>query len=111
MSKAYVHDFFRALDRFEDREFLLYKILYDIAPTIAGIKPSSLMTFFNHKREMLILWDRYKEEICKQLQVRFYELRRKEDRVIVLFYRDEELAHCLSIWKNKAFLREQGYGD
>lgn len=111
MSKVFVHDFFRALDRFEDREYIFYKIQYDIAPTLAGIKPSSLMTFVNHKREMLTLWDRYKEEIAKLLKVRYYELRRKEDRVIVLFYRDETLANCLSIWKNKVFLLEQGYGE
>ncbi|MGI1657361.1 MAG: DUF3793 family protein [Desulfitobacterium sp.] len=111
MSKAYVRDFFRALDQLEDRELLYYKIRYDIAPTLAGIKPSSLMTFFNHKREMLTLWDCYKEEICKKLQVRYYELRRKDERCIVLFYRDESLTDCLMIWKNKAFLKEQGYGD
>ena len=111
MSKIIVHDFFRALDRFEDREFLLYKIQYDIAPTLAGIKPSSLMTFINHKREMLNLWDRYKDEITAELKVRYYELRRKDDRVIVLFYQDEILANCLSVWKNKSFLKDQGYGE
>ena len=111
MSKACVHDFFRALDRFEDRDFLLYKIQYDIAPTLAGIKPSSLMTFVNHKREMLTLWDRYKEGICQQLQVCYCELRRKDDRVIVLFYRDETLANCLAVWKNQNFLKGQGYAE
>lgn len=111
MSKVIVRDFFRALDRFEDREFLLYKIQYDIAPTLAGIKPSSLMTFVNHKREMVTLWDRYKEEVAKLLKVSYYELRRKEDRVIVLFYQDKTLSNCLSIWKNKVFLKGQGYGE
>ena len=109
MSKVVVNDFFQALDSFEDRDYLFYKIKYDIAPTLAGIKPSSLMTFANHKRAMMDLWNSYKEEITKELNIRYYELRRKEDRVIVLFYQDEALANCLALRKNKVFLQKQGY--
>jgi len=109
MSKVIMHDFFQALDGFEDRDYLFFKIKYEIAPTLAGIKPSSLMTFVNHKRPLLDLWDSHKEEIAKELDIRYYELRRKEDRVIVLFYQDEALANCLALKKNRIFLQKQGY--
>lgn len=109
MDKILVQDFYQALNEFDDREYLLYKIHYDIAPTLAGIKPASLITFVNQTRNMYELWDRYKDEVSACLGIRYYELRRKEDRVIVLFYQDEALAKCLSLWKNRQFLLEQGY--
>lgn len=109
MNKILVQDFFQVLNGFADRDYLLYKIRYDIAPTLAGIKPASLMTFTNQTRNMYELWDQYKEEICTSLAISYFELRRKDDRVIVLFYHDEALANCLSHWKNREFLLEQGY--
>lgn len=87
----------------------MFKIQYDIAPTLAGIKPASLMTFVNQKRNMYKLWDIHKDEVCPSLGINYFELRRKNDRVIVLFYHDEALANCLSLWKNRQFLLEQGY--
>jgi hypothetical protein len=111
VNKVLVQDFLEALNDFADKEYLLLKIQFDIAPTLAGIKPASLMTFVNQKRNMYELWDCYKEEVCSVLGIRYYELRRKDHRVIVLFYHDEALASCLSHWKNKKFLLEQGYRD
>lgn len=110
MNELRIKDFYGALQNLNDREYLFYKIQYDIAPTLAGIKPSSLMTFHNHNRKLLSLWDRYKEEICQQLNILYYELGRKNQRVMVLFYRDEALTNCLNLWKNRTFLMEQGYG-
>lgn len=109
MNKILVQDFFQVLNGFADRDYLLYKIRYDIAPTLAGIKPASLMTFVNQTRNMYDLWDQHKDELCASLTISYYELRRKDDRVIVLFYQDEALANCLSFWKNREFLLEQGY--
>ncbi len=111
MKENQIKDFYGALSTFDDREYLYYKIQYDIAPTLAGIKPSSLMTFHNHNRRLLTLWDRYKEQISKELNIHYYELGRKNQRVMVLFYRDKALANCLNIWKNRSFLVEQGYGE
>jgi hypothetical protein len=111
MNKILVQDFFQALDEFNDKEYLRFKIQYDIAPTLAGIKPASLMTFVNQKRNLVELWNHCKDELCKNLGIRYYELRRKEDRVIVMFYRDEALSSCLAVWKNREFLLEQGYRD
>lgn len=111
MKELRIKDFYGALQNLNDREYLFYKIQYDIAPTLAGIKPSSLMTFHNHNRKLLSLWDRYKEEICQQLNILYYELGRKNQRVMVLFYRDEALTNCLNLWKNRDFLVEQGYGE
>ncbi|NMA67985.1 MAG: DUF3793 family protein [Desulfitobacterium sp.] len=111
MNELRIKDFYGVLKTFSDWEYLFYKIQYDIAPTLAGIKPSSLMTFHNHNRRLLSLWDRFKEEICKQLDIYYYELGRKNQRVMVLFYRDEGLANCLNIGKNRAFLVEQGYRE
>lgn len=109
MDRMLIKAFMEAVEAFDDKKYFLYKLMYHTAPTLAGLKPSSLMTFTNFKRKMPHLWDYYKEEICASLGVHYYELNRKEDRVIVLFYQQDALADCLAVGEHKLFLEKLGY--
>lgn len=109
MGRRSTMDFLRALDELNDKDHLFYKIKYYVAPTIAGIKPSSLMAFTNLKRSSYVLWERYKDEICTRLGVEYYELKQQKDRVFVLFYKDKDLAKCLSESEKSKFLLGLGY--
>lgn len=109
MSSQSFMDFLQVLDRLEDKEHLFYKIKYYAAPTVASIKPSSLIAFTNLKRNSYALWERHKKEVCSRLGVNYYELKRNENRVFVLFYERKALAACLSLQKNRKFLQDLGY--
>ncbi|AGA70748.1 hypothetical protein Desdi_3356 [Desulfitobacterium dichloroeliminans LMG P-21439] len=109
MGSRSIMEFFQVLDELNDKEFLLYKIKYYAAPTIAGIKPSTLMAFTNLKRNTYALWEYYKDEVCAPLGIRYYELWQKRDRIFVLFYKDEVLVEYLSGRENRKFLQGLGY--
>lgn len=111
MDRMLIKDFMEAVEAFEDEQYLLCKIMYHIAPTLAGIKPSSLMTFTNFKRKMSHLWEKNKEEVCTRLGVHYYELNQKSDRVIILFYHQDALADCLAQEEHKLLLEKLGYSE
>lgn len=67
------------------------------------------MAFTHLKRNSYSLWEYYKDEICPSLRITYYELRWKEDRIFVLFYKEKVLAEHLSVSENRKFLQELGY--
>lgn len=109
MGRRSTMDFLQALEKLNDKDHLFYKIRYCAAPTIAGIKPSSLMAFTDLKRCSYVLWERYKDDTCTRLGVEYYELKHQKDRVFVLFYKDKDLAKCLFESEKSKFLLGLGY--
>jgi hypothetical protein len=109
LNRILVKEFNQSLNELSDRDYLFFKIQYDTAPTLEGIKPASLMTFSHQTRDLYQLWDGYKDEVTASLGLSYFELRKTEERVVVLFYQYQVLAGCLALCPNRQFLKEQGY--
>ncbi|HWQ72300.1 MAG TPA: DUF3793 family protein [Desulfitobacteriaceae bacterium] len=109
MEKSLVQEFFLYVNKLEGKDYLLTKIAYGIAPTLKGIKPSSLMSFSISGKNMYRLWEKYKHDICKEMGVSFFELKESSDQRLVLFYNKEMMNKLLDSKKIRKFLKEMGY--
>lgn len=110
MSKELVQDFLKKIVDQEDKQFLISTIAYGVAPTIAGAKPSSLMVFKrNQGKNLYICWEAYKEDIKKELKLDFYELKKDENIVSVLFFHKKHLEKTLKHEPSAKFLSRFGY--
>lgn len=93
----------------DEKNYLLTTIAYIAAPTLFHNKPSSLTSFTTSKRRLYGIWESYKEEIAALLGIEYIELRRTEDRILVLFYRPESLRKVLGQPQHAEFLQRNGY--
>lgn len=109
MSSAMLRRFHAVLGRLDERSYLLAKVSYEAAPALFGKKPSSLVSFCSHGRNLCRLWDHYKHGICAELKLDFFELKKTEKHTLVLFYHRNMLEGIASDFANKAFLRQLGY--
>ncbi len=93
-----------------DVEYLVYKIYFNAAPTVKGLKPSTLLNFRNMAHMNLFdIWNKNKDFLKDKLHIKFMELKRSEDGVIVLFYNEEMMKNILCENENECFLRDRGF--
>ncbi len=97
------------INKLSDLEYLLYIISYHSAPTLDGIKPASLITFKNGKRDLLTIWNKNKELIYSFLKLKCYELNSTSKSALVLFYNEELLKDTINNRENSKFLSGLGY--
>lgn len=103
--QKYLHKV-RTLD---DKNYLFSTIAYNIAPTIIGKKPSSLVCFSKNIRNLQLLWEKYKQEFQDSSTLEFYEIRKTEKSTLVLFYNPQLLSNVVFEKNNIKFLEEFGY--
>jgi len=106
-----LRDFVAALTTLDDNEHLLAKIEVEVAPILAGLKPSALMTFSKDSRNSYQRWEFCKAECCARLNLHYYELRKSKQYILVLFYNPDLLADVLDNNENRSFLHSMGYPD
>lgn len=112
LCKETIETFINTLDEFNDREFLINTIIYNVAPTLANEKASSLINFHNkHKRNLYKLWKMYKNTVTKELNLKFYELKITDEYVVVLFYNEDKLYEIFKDVKTMKFLYRFGYRE
>lgn len=100
------------LNTLDDKSYIFMLVAHNAAPTIGKVKPSSLVVFKKTiRRDLFSNWERYKYDIVSSLNVNFYELKRTEDSVYVLFYDYIKLKNILKNTENMAFLNRFGYRD
>lgn len=96
----------------DDKAYILMLIAYNASPTIARLKPSSLMVFKNNaNRDLFSIWEKYKDDIKNSLKIDYYELKRTEKSIHVLFYDYINLDTVLRNRDNMAFLNRFGYSN
>ncbi|OPY57797.1 MAG: hypothetical protein A4E55_01377 [Pelotomaculum sp. PtaU1.Bin035] len=96
----------------EGKEYLTSVIAFQAAPTVKGKKPSSLMAFNNSRgKDYPALWKRYGQEICRELELQYFELKEGDGNVLVLFYRKAMLERYVSNKLSLQFLKSVGYGE
>ena len=99
MVKA-IDNFIDYIDYTNEKEYMMNLITYAISPTIAGYKPSSIITISNNNRSMFNLWCKYGGEYLENINLSVFEIMRKEDLIILLFYNNKLLSETLSCEDN-----------
>ncbi|WP_066638953.1 DUF3793 family protein [Desulfolucanica intricata] len=111
MYKTLNKKFVKLRNTLNDKNYLFTTIAYFIAPTIAKEKPSSLINFTKSYRNSYALWEKYKSELFELPNIHFYEIYRKKDSILVLFYNPQNLSKILSQKDHLNFLKSFGYNE
>ena len=93
----------------EDKEYLFGVILYSIAPTLAGHKPSTIITLSIDNGGLYLLWEEHKRNLFLEWDVDFYEVKKREESVTLLFYDKKRLREIIYEERNMKFLKKFGY--
>ncbi len=95
--------------QYSDFEYLMYTICYHAAPTIAGEKSATLLSFTPSGRKMSQIWLRYRHLVSDILPVEMLEVRRVKHCVTVLFFNRHLIEERLEEPEVSYFLKAYGY--
>lgn len=110
MSLDFVKSYLNKMHTLDDKNYIIMLMAYNLAPTIASLKPSSLMVFRkDDKRNTYVIWQEYKEKIKKYFGLDYYELKETKNGVHILFYNKLRMKEILKDEKNSTFLKRFGY--
>ena len=85
-------------------------LVASIAATIAGSKPSTILTMADTRyHALLTMWRHVGKAVLNETIIRFIVLHSSEQRETVLFFREDTLARCIAAAEHREFLVEQGY--
>ncbi|EGO65706.1 DUF3793 family protein [Acetonema longum] len=85
-------------------------LVSNIAPTLTGNKPATVLTFINTRQEpLLAAWRKTGKEVLAGSMVRHRVLSRSANRETVLFYRSAVLDQCIQHNLHRVFLAKLGY--
>ncbi|KYH34709.1 hypothetical protein CLTEP_13060 [Clostridium tepidiprofundi DSM 19306] len=93
----------------EDKELLFLSIIFNVAPIIEGHKPASIISFSRNDKGLYYAWDNYKYELKDYCNLRYFELKRTDGYILVMFYDSHKLSEALNEEKNIRFLKRFGY--
>lgn len=93
-----------------DAEFLSRWLVLELAATIIGSKPSTILSIVDTRnRPLLTLWRAFGPRILAGSPVCHLVLKETSDRLAILFYRRDMLERCINQPGHKEFLFRQGY--
>ncbi len=93
----------------ETNRFLEW-LTIEIAPTIRGSKPSTLLSLVDTKEQaVLTIWRQHGSQALNNTLVQFLNLRWSPNRETVLFYRPDILEQCITNDHHRWFLKKLGY--
>lgn len=111
LNTALKFKFYEHLNKLSGKDYLSAVISFGAAPTIKGKKPSSLMTFTAWRKNSLALWQCHKHELCRDLDLDFFELKKRPESVTVLLYRGIMLERYVANKRNQTYLSKIGYRE
>ncbi|EJP6472642.1 DUF3793 family protein [Clostridium botulinum] len=111
MSRNLVTKYMNVINAMEDKKYLYSLLLYLIAPTLDGVKPSTIVTLSSSGKNLDLLWCRYKEEFLSLYKISYIELKKTDKCTTILFYHKKALNNVLYNKYNLEFLQEIGYKD
>src|SRR5690242_20686240 len=109
MSRSLFKEYMNKIQKINDKDYLFSIIAYHIAPTIAKLKPSTIITLSKNGRELHKLWEIYKELFCKESRIDYYEIKKTDKAVTILFFNRESLSKAIYAEKSMDFLENFGY--
>lgn len=104
-------DFLNKISIIDDKNCLLSMIMFHGAPVLDGKKPSFLISFNCGKRDIYSIWNKYKMEIPRLINLDYFELDKDPQRELVLFYNAKHLKETMQRPDNMKFLGDMGYGN
>ncbi|EJO5346318.1 DUF3793 family protein [Clostridium botulinum] len=111
MSKNLVAKYMNIINAMEDKKYLYSLLLYLIAPTLDGVKPSTIVTLSTSGKNLDFLWSKYKKDFLTVYKINCIELKKTDKCTTVLFYHKKALNNVLYNKYNLEFLKEIGYKD
>lgn len=105
-----IEDFFRSLNRLEDKAYFKFIVSYLAAPTLYSSKPATILSFNKTQRNLYELWNQY-EYMVREWNITDYMLL-KEDKYakLVMFY-NNNLKDVLEKEENRRYLIKLGYDE
>lgn len=108
-----IYPYLNSIENLDDKNYIYLSVIHTISPTIEGIKPSNLVCLKNiNSRNLVHTWleniDFYKNKF-KELNIKFYELRRNDNCISLLFYNQSLLKESLNNKESQKFLERFGY--
>lgn len=104
-------EFVKFIYNADEKEYMVNFMTYMLCPTIAKYKPSSMITISNKHKNMYTLWCKYGNEYLKSINLKVFEIHRKENLITLLFYNENMLSEVLNFRDNAKFLSKFGYYD
>jgi len=93
-----------------DMEHLSQWLAVELAATLRGSKPSTILSFANTRIwSLLTLWRKFGQNVLEKTTIQFMTLRRTADKEIVLFFRRDILEQCIVETSHSNFLQNHGY--
>lgn len=102
-------ELYYALDELPPEDHLFSLVAYHAAPTVSGLKPSTMLCFGNGRKALLDAWRARGASIGQALGLSSAGLRMGTSGMTVLLYRPAALAAALGEPKAQALLAEHGY--
>lgn len=109
MNNLLIRDFLEKRYNLNEKEYLLYTIAYNIAPTFMGVKPATLINIAKDLKNSYAIWENNREFICKELNIKAWELKKTNRNIFILFYNNELLFNVLNKEEVKNFLFKFSY--
>ncbi len=113
MQKQWLVHFSAYQQQLDDIAYLQSRIIFSCAPTIAALKPATLLNFGQTGRDLNRLWRTHRLEFPRRLGwslgLTGYELRRQPGATLVLFFNRFALAAALYHPENRMYLENLGY--
>ena len=95
--------------RYRGRDYLGYTITYHLTPVLETYRPAVMLSLVNDQRRLFTLWEEYKHSFFPTGKMFFYELRKKDKSVSVLFYHYSLLNRIIDKENHRSFLQKFGY--
>ncbi len=93
-----------------ERDSLASWLAVELAPTILGSKPATILTFSDRTGfALLSLWRRYGEHVLRRAGIAWMQVREQEQQETVFFYHPRALRRCLFRACHKRFFARCGY--
>lgn len=107
--KSLLEEYMDRIKSMDGKEYLFGVILYSIAPTLAGHKPSSIITLSRNNGSLYSLWKKHKSNLLLGWNINFCEVKEREDATTLLFYDSRKLKEVIYEEGNIRYLHEFGY--
>jgi hypothetical protein len=109
MDSVILNEYLEKIEGLRGKDYLSAVVAYHIAPTIEKIKPSSIVTFNNHRRELYSLWKKYKYCFLNYYGLDFCELKSDNEQISILFFDRKLLNEVIFDNENMLCLKEFNY--
>jgi hypothetical protein len=102
-------DFYNKLNSLDSKEYIETFLVYNLSLVIAGIKPAITLTIKQNNLKLYSSWNEFGINFLSSSNLKFIELRKSNDSIIVMIYDELLLEKDLNEKSHKEFLFKIGY--